>query len=95
MMDTSNLKHRLDDKLQSRQAESMEEKIMTMPTVQTALTEVRSNYIALTSDALSIIKENLKNQPLSHALFDMVKSPLVGQQHLRFRDYQGMKFKRN
>ena len=37
-----------------------------------------SNYAALTGNALEIIKENLKNQPLSFQLFDVVKSPSGG-----------------
>jgi hypothetical protein len=43
-----------------------------------ALTPVNSNYIALKNNALEIINENLKNQPLSFALFDIVKSPSGG-----------------
>jgi hypothetical protein len=53
--------------------------IITMPNKSTALTTAGdSNYIALTSDALGIISENLKNQPLSHGLFDIIKSPSGG-----------------
>lgn len=37
-----------------------------------------NNYIALKSNALEIIKENLKNQPLLFQLFDIVKSPSGG-----------------
>lgn len=37
-----------------------------------------SEYIALTTNALDIINENLKNQPLSHQLFDTVKAPTGG-----------------
>ena len=39
---------------------------------------MESGYAALTTDALDIICENLKNQPLSHGLFDVVKSPAGG-----------------
>ena len=42
-------------------------------------TTIKSDYIALHSDALSIINENLKNQPLSHGLFDIIKSPSGGR----------------
>lgn len=35
-------------------------------------------YIALTNNALDIIQENLKHQPLSVGLFDLVKSPAGG-----------------
>jgi len=46
---------------------------------ETAVTVTENtNYIALKSDVISIINENLKNQPLSHALFDVVKSPSGG-----------------
>ena len=43
-----------------------------------ALSTVESNYVALTNNALDIINENLKNQPLSQGLFDVVKSPSGG-----------------
>ena len=36
------------------------------------------NYIALNNNALDIIKENLKHQPMSLDLFDIVKSPSGG-----------------
>jgi hypothetical protein len=39
---------------------------------------VKSEYIALTNNALDIISDNLKNQPLSFQLFDIVKSPSGG-----------------
>ena len=45
---------------------------------ETALTVVESNYIALSNNALDIISDNLKNQPLTHQLFDVVKSPSGG-----------------
>jgi len=37
-----------------------------------------SEYVALNTNALDIINENLKNQPLSHQLFDTVKAPTGG-----------------
>ena len=37
-----------------------------------------SGYLALTNNAINIIRENLKNQPLSFDLFDVVKSPSGG-----------------
>ena len=61
-MDTTNLKTRLNTKVQ-------------------ALSEREpgtSQYLALTSNALELIQENLKHQPLSFQLFDMVKSPSGG-----------------
>ena len=36
------------------------------------------NYLALKNNALEIIQQNLKNQPLSFSLFDVVKSPSGG-----------------
>jgi hypothetical protein len=76
-MDTEALKARLNGKLQqAEQPEPTEGKIVTMPS--TALTAAESGYVALTNNALEIIGENLKNQPLSYALFDVVKSPSGG-----------------
>lgn len=49
-----------------------------MPATSTALTTINSNFVALTSDALGIITDNLKNQQLSPSLFDVVKSPSGG-----------------
>ena len=37
-----------------------------------------TSYIALKNNALEIIQQNLKNQPLSFSLFDTVKSPAGG-----------------
>jgi len=77
-MADSKLKKQLSGKLQKQQSESSEERIANM-TDTTALTIVsESNYIALKSDALSIINENLKHQQLSPAMFDVVKSPSGG-----------------
>ena len=61
-MDTTNLKTRMNTKVQ-------------------ALSEREpgtSQYLALNSNALELIQENLKHQPLSFHLFDMVKSPSGG-----------------
>mgnify|MGYP003292781958 FL=1 len=63
-MDTTNLKNRMSDKVQELQT----------PAPQTN----SSGYLALTSNALDIIRGNLKNQPLSLDLFDIVKSPSGG-----------------
>lgn len=43
-----------------------------------ALSLPRSSYIALTNNTLDIIRANLKSQPLSVDLFDIVKSPSGG-----------------
>lgn len=75
-MDTTKLKDRLNGKL--RKPEPTEERIINMPNPTAVATVNTSNYIALTSDALGIISENLKNQQLSHSLFDIIKSPSGG-----------------
>ena len=67
-MDNTNLKSRMGAKVQ---AISGQESIH-LPT------DTSSDYIALTHNALDIIRENLKNQPLSFQLFDLVKSPSGG-----------------
>jgi hypothetical protein len=73
-MSTTTLKNRMNGKLNG-QSESAEG---TAVNITTALAPVDSNYIALKNNALEIINENLKNQPLSFALFDIVKSPSGG-----------------
>ena len=45
---------------------------------ETALVAPDTDYLALTSNALELIQENLKHQPLSFQLFDLVKSPSGG-----------------
>jgi len=77
-MAKSKLKDQLDEKLQNQQSEPTGERNTNM-TDTTALTTVSdSKYIALTSDALGIISENLKHQQLSPAMFDVVKAPSGG-----------------
>lgn len=75
-MNTAKLKNRLGGKLQALQEPTEERQVLTMPA--TALVPDNSNYIALTNNALGIINENLKNQPLSYQLFDIIKSPSGG-----------------
>lgn len=72
-MDTTKLKSRLGTKLQTLQ----EPTTLSVET-QSSLGPVNSDYVALNSNALEIIKENLKNQPLSVQLFDIVKAPAGG-----------------
>lgn len=69
-MNNLKLKDRLNTKVQN-----IEERKNSME--ETALA-TSNNYIALKNNALDIIKENLKNQPLSFQLFDIVKSPSGG-----------------
>ena len=75
-MNTAKLKNRLGDKVQALQTEPTEGRIINMP--NTALSPVNSGYVALTNNALDIISANLKNQPLSYQLFDIIKSPSGG-----------------
>ena len=67
-MDTSKLKDRLEDKTRGLQN----------PVESVALTPSESGYLALNNNALDVIRANLKNQPLSFDLFDIVKSPSGG-----------------
>ena len=73
-MDNDKLKSRLKEKSQALKSEP-EERITTM---STELTPVESGYVALTTNALEIINENLKSQSLSPSLIDTVKSPSGG-----------------
>ena len=73
-MSATALKNRMNGKLQTQSGS--EERDTTMPTALTTVSD--SNYIALTNNALEIINENLKNQPLSYQLFDVIKSPSGG-----------------
>ena len=67
-MNTENLKSKLSNKVK----DITEERTIIMQ--ETAVT----NYAALKNNALEIIKNNLKNQPLSLQLFDIIKSPSGG-----------------
>ena len=69
-MDTTKLKDKLDGKVQGLQEP------VSSPTAPMA--PVSSGYAALSNNALDVIRENLKNQPLSLQLFDVVKSPSGG-----------------
>jgi len=72
-MDTTKLKTRMSGKVQELQKPT---EVAVAP--ETPLSPVDSNYIALTNNALDIIRANLKSQPLSLDLFDIVKSPSGG-----------------
>ncbi len=72
-MDTTKLKDRLGGKVQELQRPAE-----AVPVADTALAPVNSNYLALSSNALELIRANLKNQPLSFDFFDIVKSPSGG-----------------
>ena len=72
-MDNTKLKSRLENKTQSLQ-HPVSEDISS----ENAVARKDSGYIALTNNALDIIRENLKNQPMSFEMFDIVKSPSGG-----------------
>lgn len=72
-MDNTRLKSRMNSKLQE-----VQRPIELTETSEATLAPVNSGYLALSSNALDIIKENLKHQPLSVQLFDVVKSPSGG-----------------
>lgn len=69
-MDNLKLKERLNTKVQT-----INERNSDMDKMDLATT---SSYAALTNNALDIICDNLKKQPLSFQLFDVVKSPSGG-----------------
>lgn len=71
-MNTENLKSKLSNKVK----DITEERKIVMQ--ETAMTAADTNYAALKNNALEIIKNNLKNQPLSFQLFDIIKSPSGG-----------------
>lgn len=71
-MDTTKLKNKLGDKVTALQESA------DISAAKTNLITTESDYIALNNNALDIIRENLKNQPLSFDFFDVVKSPSGG-----------------
>lgn len=73
-MDTTKLKSRMSEKVQTLQEAEAQEPRMS----KAAEAPENSRYLALTNNALNIIRENLKSQPLSLDLFDVVKSPSGG-----------------
>lgn len=72
-MDSTKLKTRMSSKM----AELTEPASTPLP-FETGLAPIHSDYAALSNNALSIIRENLKNQLLSLDIFDVVKSPSGG-----------------
>ena len=66
-------------KLRSRMSGKVQELQQPVEVVEAApMIPVNSDYLALNNSAINIIRENLKNQPLSYDLFDVVKSPSGG-----------------
>ena len=75
-MDNSKLKSRMSGKVQElRQSPTQ---AVETAALDTAPAPVESTYLALTNNALDIIRDNLKSQPLTLDLFDVVKSPSGG-----------------
>ena len=73
-MDNSKLKGRMSGKVQE-----LQKPIEVVETAaDTSLAPANSTYLALTNNALDIIRANLKSQPLTLDLFDIVKSPSGG-----------------
>ena len=73
-MDNAKLKSRLATKAQALQ-EAPSEKSTSM---DADLLPVESGYAALKGSTLDLIRENLKDQPLTYQMFDVVKSPSGG-----------------
>ena len=71
-MDNTKLKSRMSGKVQELQQTA----VTSAP--EPSLAPLDSSYIALTNNALDIIRTNLKSQPLTLDLFDIVKSPSGG-----------------
>ena len=66
-MDNTKLKSRMSGKVQELQ--------QPVEVVEVAaMIPVNSGYLALNNNAIDIIRDNLKNQPLSYDLFDVFKS---------------------
>ena len=77
-MDNTKLKSRINGKVQELQQPTENQDIAVTPALETALAPVDSTYLALSNNALDIIRANLKSQPLTLDLFDIVKSPSGG-----------------
>ena len=77
-MDNTKLKGRMSGKVQELQQPTENQNITVTAALETSLAPVDSTYLALTNNALDIIRANLKSQPLSLDLFDIVKSPSGG-----------------
>ncbi len=88
-MNTEILKSKLSNKINDI---SSEERKITMQ--ETSIIE-STNYIALKNNALDIIKDNLKNQPLSLQLFDIIKSPSGGSTSFTIPTLSGEKIEKS
>ena len=66
-------------KLRSRMSGKVQELQQPVEVMEVApMIPANFGYLALNNNAINIIRENLKNQPLSYDLFDVVKSPSGG-----------------
>ena len=74
-MDNSKLKGRMSGKVQELQQPI---EVVETAADNTPLAPVNSSYLALTNNAFDLIRANLKSQPLTLDLFDLVKSPSGG-----------------
>ena len=72
-MDNTNLRTKMSNKVQNLQ-KTMGTAVVSEPSV----VPIQSSYMALNNNALDIIRENLKHQPMTFDLFDVVKSPSGG-----------------
>lgn len=72
-MDATKLKTRLGEKMQE-----LEQPLAVASATDNTLAPASSEYLALTGNALDVIRANLKSQPLTLDLFDVVKSPTGG-----------------
>lgn len=70
-MDSTKLKTRMNTKMAELETPA------PLP-FEMGLAPVNADYAALSNNALSVIRENLKNQPLALDFFDVVKSPSGG-----------------
>lgn len=89
-MNTENLKSKLSSKINDI---SNEERKVAMQ--ETAIATSGINYAALRNNALDIIKDNLKNQPLSFQLFDIIKSPSGGSTSFTIPTLSGEKIEKS
>ena len=77
-MDNAKLKDRMSGKVQELQKPATGPNITVTSAADMSLAPVNSGYLALNNNALDIIRANLKSQPLTLDLFDLVKSPSGG-----------------
>lgn len=77
-MDNTKLKNLMSGKVQELQQPAENQNITVPFALETSLAPEDSTYLALTNNALDIIRTNLKSQPLTLDLFDIVKSPSGG-----------------